>query len=225
MRTRSLLRLYSAIRVAGRELGCGQVAALGVEAAEVAADVGVLERLRRRRDARAGRWVVLATERDDVPGQARRQAVTYGTPGRAAWLARSLARRLAGRLAGAAPGAGAWCGRGRAPFHKVLAPIWLVDLLEHRVVRRVPARGARPGRGLRLQLRPWLRAGAIQTLGRGLGRYGRCGAQPAHLVSPGALAREVCGEPLAWRAGALVPAYDHATRPRERVMVHGAHTQ
>ena len=38
----------------------------------------------------------------------RRQAVTYGTPGRAAWLARSLARWLAGRLAGAAPGAGAW---------------------------------------------------------------------------------------------------------------------
>ena len=68
----------------------------------------MLERLRRRRDARAGRWVVLATERDDVPGQARRQAVTYGTPGRAAWLARSLARWLAGRLAGAAPGAGAW---------------------------------------------------------------------------------------------------------------------
>ena len=127
----------------------------------------MLERLRRRRDARARRWVVLATERDDVPGQARRQAVTYGTPGRAAWLARSLARRLAGRLAGAAPGAGAWCGRGRAPFHKVLAPIWLVDLLEHRVVRRVPARGARPGRGLRLQLRPWL--------GRGLGRYRRWG--------------------------------------------------
>ena len=59
----------SAIRVAGRELGCGQVAALRVEATEVAADVGVLERLRRRRDARAGRWVVLATERDDVPGQ------------------------------------------------------------------------------------------------------------------------------------------------------------
>ena len=139
-------------------------------------------------------------------------------------------------------GQGRGCGRGRAPFHKVLAPIWLVDLLEHRVVRRVPARGARPGRGLRLQLQPWLgryrrwgdtdagaragaRAGAIQTLGRGLGRYRRCGAQPAHLVSPGALAREVCGEPLAWRAGALVPANDHATRPRQRVMVHGAHTQ
>ena len=47
MRTRFL---YSAIRVAGRELGCGQVAALRVEAAEVAAEVGVLERLRRRRD-------------------------------------------------------------------------------------------------------------------------------------------------------------------------------
>ena len=61
--------LGSAIRVAGRELGCGQVAALRVEATEVAADVGVLERLRRRRDARARRWVVLATERDDVPGQ------------------------------------------------------------------------------------------------------------------------------------------------------------
>ena len=45
-----LLPLGSAIRVAGRELGCGQVAALGVEAAEVAADVGVLERPRRRRD-------------------------------------------------------------------------------------------------------------------------------------------------------------------------------
>ena len=54
-----------------------------------------------------------------------------------------------------------------APLHKVLAPIWLVDLLEHRVVRRVPARGARPGRGLRLQLQPWL--------GRGLGRYRRWG--------------------------------------------------
>ena len=64
-------------------------------------------------------------------------------------------------------GPGRGCGRGRTPFHKVLAPIWLVDLLEHRVVRRVPARGARPGRGLRLQLRPWL--------GRGLGRYRRWG--------------------------------------------------
>ena len=59
-------------------------------------------------------------------------------------------------------------------------------------------------------------------LGLGLGLDRWCSAQPAHLVSPGALARKVCDEPLAWCAGALVPANDHAARTGERMRIHRA---
>ena len=126
------------------------------------------------RDARARRWVVLATERDDVPGQVRRQAVTYAWAG---CVAGSVARRPvstavhpsdSGPLASRVPqrtqfgfavvrrvrasiylsiylstgmgGPAAVLAADGAPLHKVLAPIGLVDLLQHRVVRRVPAR-------------------------------------------------------------------------------------
>jgi hypothetical protein len=86
----------SAIRVEGRELGFGQVAARSVVAAEILGDLGVLQRLRERRDAQTRRWVVLTTQRDDISGQVKEQTVT--TAWLAGWLAGWSRVRPRGRL-------------------------------------------------------------------------------------------------------------------------------